>query len=180
MNRLTTDKPVSDMGGYELAHNCCYIQNGVARYRDYDKDIDARDLARHLMAHNGFWNDYGDSPITDKELVDDEFFDEVMIEHLAFGEEDHEGLIAIFYRLIWAMADLRETLKEYEDTGTVQECREAIEKEKPKEVILIWNDPEAYNPSRNVCPSCQNTIIGNYLHCSRCPDCGQRLVWKKL
>ena len=59
MNRLTTDKPVSDMGGYELAHNCCYIQNGLARYRDYDKDIDARDLARHLMAHNGFWNDYG-------------------------------------------------------------------------------------------------------------------------
>lgn len=118
MERLTTEKPVSDMGGYELVHNCCYIQNGLARYRDYDKDIDARDLARHLMVHNGFWNNYGDdSSITDKELVDDDIFDEVMIEHLAFGEEDLEGLIAIFYRLIWAMADLRERLKEYEDTG---------------------------------------------------------------
>lgn len=70
------------------------------------------------MVHNGYWNNYGDdSPITDKELVDDDIFDEVMIEHLAFGEEDLEGLIAIFYRLIWAMADLRETLKDYEDTG---------------------------------------------------------------
>lgn len=118
MTRLTTDKPVSEMGGYELAQNCCYIKNGVARYRDYDKDVDARALARHLMVHNGYWNNYGDdSPMTDKELVDDDIFDEVMIEHLAFGEEDQEGLIAIFYRLIWAMADLRETLKSYEDTG---------------------------------------------------------------
>lgn len=117
MTRLTTDKPVSEMGGYELANNCCYIQNGVARYRDYNKDVDARALARHLMVYNGFWNDCGDSPITDKELVDNDIFDETMIEYLAFGEEDLEGLIAIFYRLIWAMADLREALKEYEDTG---------------------------------------------------------------
>ena len=117
MTRLTTDKPVSDMGGFELAHNCCYIQNGVARYRDYDKDIDARDLARHLMEHNGYWTNHGDSALTDKELLDNETFDETMIEQLMFGEEDPEGLIAIFYRLIWAMADLRETLKGYEDTG---------------------------------------------------------------
>lgn len=117
MTRLTTDKPVSDMGGYELAHNCCYIQNGVARYRDYDKDIDARDLARHLMERNGYWNNYGDSPITDKELLDNKVFEETMIEKLMLGEDDPEGLIAIFYRLTWAMADLHETLKEYEDTG---------------------------------------------------------------
>lgn len=123
MTRLTTDKPVSEMGGYELAHNCCYIQNGVARYRDYgyrnhDRDIDARDLARHLMEHNGYWNNYGDdSPITNRELLDDDIFDETMIDQLMLGEEDLEGLIAIFYRLIWAMADLRETLKDYEDTG---------------------------------------------------------------
>ncbi len=118
MTRLTTDKQVSEMNMTELAHNCCHIDgNNCARYRDYDKDIDARDLARHLMEHNGYWNNYGDSPATDKELIDDEVFDETMMDMLMYGEDDSEGLIALFYRNLWAMAELRERLKGYEDTG---------------------------------------------------------------
>jgi len=118
MTRLTTDKQASEMNMLELAHNCCYIGgDNCARYRDFDKDIDARDLARHLMEHNGYWKNYGDSPITDKELIDDETFDDTMIDILMYGEDDSEGLIALFYRNLWAMAELRERLKEYEDTG---------------------------------------------------------------
>ena len=48
MERLTTNKDVSEMGMYELAHNCCYCKDSIARYRDFENDIDARDLAREL------------------------------------------------------------------------------------------------------------------------------------
>ena len=106
MERLTTNKNVSKMGMYELAHNSCYYKDGVARYRDFENDMDARDLARELT-----WS------LTDLELSrDNECFDEEMIENLQYDiMKEPIGLIALFYRNMWAMADLRERLKEYED-----------------------------------------------------------------
>ena len=106
MERLTTNKEKSEMGMYELAHNSCYCKDGVARYRDYENDIDARDLARELA-----WS------LTDIELSrDNECFDEEMLENLQYDiTKEPIGLIALFYRNLWAMADLREKLKEYED-----------------------------------------------------------------
>ena len=106
MERLTTNKDVSEMGMYELAHNCCYCKDSVARYRDFENDIDARDLARELA-----WS------LADIELSNDnECFDEEMIENLQYDiTKEPIGLIALFYRNLWAMADLRERLKEYED-----------------------------------------------------------------
>ena len=106
MKRLTTNKEKSEMGMYELAHNSCYCKDGVARYRDYENDIDARDLARELA-----WS------LTDIELSrDNECFDEEMLENLQYDiTKEPIGLIALFYRNLWAMADLREKLKEYED-----------------------------------------------------------------
>lgn len=49
MNRLTTNKEVSEMNMYELAHNSCYEKDGNARYRDYDTDIDARELVHQII-----------------------------------------------------------------------------------------------------------------------------------
>lgn len=49
MKRLTTDKNVSEMSMTELAHNACYVKDGRARYRSYNVDIDAQDLARYLL-----------------------------------------------------------------------------------------------------------------------------------
>lgn len=106
MERLTTNKDVSEMGMFELAHNGCYCKNGVARYRDFENDIDARKLTRQLL------KDYADG---DDAFVDDDDFDEEMIELLMYGTSTMEGMIALFYRNMWAMADLRERLKEYED-----------------------------------------------------------------
>ena len=106
MERLTTNKDVSEMGMYELAHNCCYCKDGVARYRDYETDIDARKLTRQLL------KDFADS---DDAFVDDDDFDEEIMEMLQYDTETIEGLIALFYRNLWAMAYLRERLKEYED-----------------------------------------------------------------
>lgn len=106
MERLTTNKDVSEMGMYELAHNSCYAKDGKARYRDYDLDIDARELTRKLL------KDHADG---DDSFTDDEDFDEWMMDYLQHGMDSMEGLLALFYRNLWAMADLRERLVEYED-----------------------------------------------------------------
>lgn len=106
MERLTTNKDVSEMGMFELAHNSCYYKNGAARYRDFETDIDARELTRQLLKDYT----YGDDA-----FVDDDDFDEEILELLMYGTSTTEGLIALFYRNMWAMADLRERLKEYED-----------------------------------------------------------------
>ncbi len=108
MKRLTSDKPVAEMGMFELAHNSCYIKDGKARYRDYDLDEDARALTRRLLK---------DHAAGDDAFACDNDFDDWMIDYLQDGMDSTEGLIALFYRNLWAMADLREALKAYEDTG---------------------------------------------------------------
>lgn len=95
------------MSMIELAHNSCYADNERnARYRDYEMDMDARDFARSLMV-----------TLTKDELpISDTEFDVEILDDLAIDPfSDVRGLIALFYRNLWAMANLRETLKKYED-----------------------------------------------------------------
>lgn len=107
MERLTSNKNVSDMSTIELAHNSCYVDNKCnARYRDYNLDIDSRELVRNLV------KDICDEDLTD---LSDEEFDEYMSSMLSVGIDSTMGLLALFYRNLWAMSDLRETLKKYED-----------------------------------------------------------------
>lgn len=107
MERLTTNKSVADMSMIELAHNSCYADDEHnARYRDYDMEMDARDFARNLMV----------TLAKDELPVDDAEFDEEILDNLTIDPfSDVRGLIALFYRNLWAMADLREKLKYYED-----------------------------------------------------------------
>ena len=103
MERLTTNKSVADMSMIELSHNSCYADDERnARYRDYDMEMDARDFTRNLMA-----------TLTKDELpVDDAEFDEEILDNLTIDPfSDVRGLIALFHRNMWAMADLREKLK---------------------------------------------------------------------
>lgn len=107
MERLTTNKSVADMSMIDLAHNSCYADDERnARYRDYEMEMDARDFARNLMV-----------TLTKDELpVNDAEFDEEVLDNLTIDPfSDVRGLIALFYRNLWAMADLREKLKYYED-----------------------------------------------------------------
>lgn len=107
MERLTSNKKVSDMSMIELAHNSCYVDNKRnARYRDYNLDIDSRELVRNLV------KDICDEDLTD---LSDEEFDEYMSSMLSVEIDSTMGLLALFYRNLWAMSDLRERLKEYED-----------------------------------------------------------------
>lgn len=106
MKRLTSNKNISEMNMYELAYNSCYGEDGNARFRDFENDFDARELAIKLLEK------YADIP---NDFTCDEDFDDFIADALQYGTDDILGLIAVFYRNLWAMADLRETLKEYED-----------------------------------------------------------------
>ena len=109
MERLTTNKPVEEMNMTELARNSCYAKDGYAWYRDFETDIDARELARDLMLNWGFFE------LDSDEMLSDEIFDETMMDNLQYGSKEIEGLIALFYRNLWAMADLHSRLRAYED-----------------------------------------------------------------
>lgn len=107
MERLTSNKPTSDMNMFELAYNSCYADEKCnARYRDYELDIDSRKLVRDLV------KDMCNEDLSD---MTDEEFDEYMAEMLSVEMDSQIGLLALFYRNLWAMANLREKLKEYED-----------------------------------------------------------------
>nr|DAW89657.1 MAG TPA: hypothetical protein [Caudoviricetes sp.] len=107
MERLTTNKSVAEMSMIELAHNSCYADDERnARYRDYNLDVDSRWLVRNL-AKDICGEDFKD--------LSDEEVDEYMASMLSVGIDSTIGLLALFYRNLWAMADLREKLKYYED-----------------------------------------------------------------
>jgi len=106
MERLTSNKSVSEMGMVELAYNSCFVKDRSAWYRDYGVEVDARILARKLL------KDFADG---DDAFTCDEDFEEYITACLEDGTDSIEGLIALFYRNLWAMAGLRERLKYYED-----------------------------------------------------------------
>lgn len=142
MGRLTTNKDVQEMSMTELAHNGCYIdEKGCARYRDYNEDIDAREFARKLMIEYKYWKSFEDYGLeADGAIVDDDIFDDEMMENLMYDPTDSVGLIALFYRNLWAMAELRQALMRYEDTNLTPEQLIEIDnlyKEKCKEVATF-------------------------------------------
>ena len=153
MKRLTTDKPTSEMNMVELAHNSCFAKNGEAYYRDFDGEISARDLARRLY-----------KLFTSEELSKaDDIFDEEMMEELQYDIEIYpEGVVALLYRNLWGMADLREQLKRYEDLGTVEELQQAMEKQTAVSRVVI--------EGQYFCPKCKN-LMKYPGYCG----CGQKL-----
>lgn len=137
MERLTADKPVSEMTMTELAHNNCFVKDGETFYRYYEGEMSARDMARELAKMCGYELPDNDEEF-DCEIMDDLYVTENVTER---------NLIALFYRNLWAQAELYEYLKKYEDTGITPEkireidklyeekCRELAEDRKKHEWI---------------------------------------------
>lgn len=147
MERLTSNKEVSDMSMIELAHNSCYADDKRnARYRDYDLDIDSRQLVRNLM------KDMCGEDLSD---LSDEEFDEYMGSVLSIELDSKIGLLALFYRNLWAMANLRETLKKYEDL-----------EEQGKLIKLPVKDGAT---AHRECVHIKSTCYHENYKCSECP-----------
>ena len=76
-----------------------------------------------------------------------------------------------------AISALKEN-QQYREIGTVEECREAVEKQNPKKIIIR-------NWSSTFCPTCGHELStslgdGYYKHptfLERCPKCGQAIQW---
>ena len=110
---------------WELSHNCCYIgPEKNVRYRDYDRDEDARELIAKCMENSGVF----DADEIGALLADPESFDDCLLDCTQFPIESQDGMVANLYRLIVANAELREALKRYEDVGTVEEFRACKER----------------------------------------------------
>lgn len=76
--------------------------------------------------------------------------------------------------------ELVQRLAEYENIGTVEECREAVEKQKPKKPIPVNYqdyagkiDNTEFLEDSYLCPNCK-TVIRSGSYCGRC---GQKLCW---
>lgn len=93
---------VKEMNMIELCHNQVFIKDQWAWYRDYDREISLGDLARELL-----------DPVNSNEAI--RMNDEELDEYLYYVDEadgNHEHAVALMYRAMWSMAEIREALKE--------------------------------------------------------------------
>lgn len=70
-------------------------------------------------------------------------------------------------------------IQQYREIGTVEECREAAEKQNPKKPNRSGMDEQDYY----VCPNCGAYIgsIDDYFPLDRyCHECGQAIQWENL
>lgn len=68
-------------------------------------------------------------------------------------------------------------LNEYKAIGTVEECREAREKQTPKEVRYIGMN-QSIGTKIGSCPMCDGRPLRK-CDFEYCPDCGQKLDWSE-
>lgn len=68
-----------------------------------------------------------------------------------------------------------EEVQQYRQIGTVEECREAVEKQTAKKVKSIFQvkDGDSYVGLIGRCPCCGDILEEDTVYC----DCGQRLDW---
>ena len=59
---------------------------------------------------------------------------------------------------------------EYEEIGTVEECREAVEKQKPKNIVKI-------REGEYCCPKCYTVYDDCIFEYDHCINCGQAIKW---
>lgn len=94
----------------------------------------------------------------------------IMTNYHGRGEKDAEEIAFDFDRAIQALKENQE----YKKLGTLEEVREAVERQKAKKVTDIRGDKLKFC----TCPFCGKRISnvegGNY-----CQNCGQRLDWSE-
>ena len=108
MERLTSNN-TWEMDMRQLALNQVYIEDGWAWYQggvpEHDQSV--CDLIRTAA----------DTLMVELPMLGDDALSDLMADWLQYGEEEPEGILAILYRALCAMAELRDKLSRYEDTG---------------------------------------------------------------
>ena len=79
--------------------------------------------------------------------------------------------------LTMAIKALKE-IQQYREIGTVEECREAVEKQKPKKPRLNYK-PKFFGNATYTCPKCGNICLEKFANDRQnnnyCWDCGQKI-----
>lgn len=151
MKRLTTNKEVEEMSMMELSYNCMYSKDREAWYRNYEIEINLYEFIRII---NGAY-------LKDRVLPEDkEELDDILCEDLQYPPTSPEGLIAHIYHTMWAMADLRERLMEYEDIGLT-----------PKEIMQLKDDLYPFGKCKQ-CGMEFNSELVNEYNMKYCIKCG--------
>lgn len=119
MKRLTTDTPKDN---FEMALNLFYVKDKEVWVRGYGKngaDISLLDLTRKILSYQC---PYVESDISDDGLI------MMMPEWLFDDVRATEHVIGLLYQAAWVCAELREHLKQYEDSGlSPQACAQSCE-----------------------------------------------------
>ena len=91
------------------------------------------------------------------------------------GEKDAEEVAFDFDRAIKAL----EEVQKYRAIGTVEECREAVEKQKAKKPDFEGDGYADGNLVYDtwICPCCGKHYEVDYDDYDFCPNCGQKLDW---
>lgn len=172
MKRLTVNNIKEETGTYDLAHNCTFIRDGETWYRDFDHEIRLRDMMREIIKNHSHY---------DGQCDDDELLDEVLFENLMYpAESDIDGLISVFNMLAWSHSDLRERLKQYEDTGlTMEQVQELKERDTAKKLVKTRKLKDFNGNVCRVFGECPNCGCDVNSMMKFCDECGQRLDWSE-
>ncbi len=106
------------------------------------------------------------------------------IEDLEFFQEKlHNGIFGNRTECLNVAIDALKQIHQYRSIGTVEQCREAVEKQKAK-IPGIWGDGsdaegriiyDMYD-----CPNCGKSYEIDYEKYDHCPSCGQAIDWSGL
>ena len=119
----------------------------------------------------------------DKDIIancdteDDEFDDDKELAELSL--KDYTERKELFETAISALKEIQQ----YREIGTVEECREAREKQKPKVCIIEFHPDRTYYK----CQSCGKTQLATYEYgfprggrmTPYCEHCGQAIQWEE-
>ena len=125
-------------------------------------------------------------------IIDQEFVDTLYIAIKALGELPQYRAIGTVEELETASKYLRlvkmcgtvgrviEECAEYEEIGTPEECRAAVEQQIPKRPTLCKSDEQTTRYTADYrCPKCNGMFTGTGI-ANYCYHCGQRLDWEEL
>ena len=108
--------------------------------------------------------------------VDDEYDDEKEQFEISLTRYKKEKEV-----IEMAISSLKE-IQQYREIGTVKECREAVEKQKPKKPRLNYK-PKFFGKATYTCPRCGNCCLEEFANERQrnnyCWDCGQKLEWNE-
>lgn len=95
-------------------------------------------------------------------------------DHMKIHKLNEPRAIYITVALSMAITALKE-IQQYREIGTVEECREGAEKQKPKKPEKVTNSSIRHTDDY-ICPNCGKHFTGTGI-AEYCYHCGQAIQW---